>query len=246
MAIILGGNGVDAAVTIGPNIVTDGLVFYIDPADTTSLVPKDNAPLGSGIEIDYIHGLVGDTQKIAFSTTTFPYYSPTKQGYLTIGLNNLDICVGDLSKEIVLGSTYTVDIWIAPRVDSSNGANWLTGKDSLRASTTSDRVLLSVSKNGISTYGYGTLSRSIVQDQWINITIVVTPTQATYYTNGVFRGVGLYSITPIDMTLQYIGIFRNKSTGGDGNIGPTKAYDRALTAQEVKQNYNAIKNRYTI
>jgi hypothetical protein len=56
-------------------------------------------------------------------------------------------------------------------------------------------------------------------------------------------GFGLSSMPNIDEELR-IGTFRQSGFELHGNIGQIKIYNKALSAQEVKQNYNATKKRY--
>ena len=249
MAIILGGNGVDVAVTVGPNIVTDGLVFYTDPADSKSLLPKGNVALTEGVEIDDMYGLLADTQKVKFTGAGLPYYIAANQGYLYVGANINQNFYGTLSTPVLLGSSYTLDVWIAPRVLSSFvGSVWLSGEDNIRPSNSVNRPILQVQDNTLATYGYANLATTTVQSQWTNITVTTDPTtqSATYYVNGKFKGKGTQTITPINMTLKFIATSIFPDSGADGNMGPIKTYNRTLTAQEVYQNYNAMKSRYII
>lgn len=251
MAIILGGNGVDGILTIGPNINTDGLVFNIDPADTTSLITKGNVPLVDGVEVDYIYGQLGDGQIVKFTGTTgFPYYKVDKGGYLYLGQGDSQNILGTLSNEVVLGHTYTLDLWVSPKKYGSNrGMDWLTGRDLAPASNASGRsILAEITNDTIGTDNYNSVAAAIPIGTWANVTIIVTPQTATYYVNGAFRGVGTktYTKTALDIRLQFISSPAYAQGGGETDLGPVKAYDRALGAQEVVQNYNAIKSRYTI
>jgi hypothetical protein len=86
----------------------------------------------------------------------------------------------------------------------------------------------------------------IVNDgQWRQITVAINSTfLLSFYINGVFsasvQGANIASFTGN----KAIGA-RNDSLGPmSGNISQVKIYNRALSAQEILQNYNATKSRY--
>lgn len=258
MAIILGGDGIDAALTVGPNIVTDGLTFYIDPAASDSLGTVRNIPLIHGAPIDYIYGLLGDGQKVdlyrmdTVTPTTYPYYSSGYQGSIVTGYSNSQNTNGRLSKYVSLGNTYTVDIWLAPYPSGGGnawGSGWVAGQDiapnaNIRPGAA---MLVTITELTIATYGYGGINHTITQGKWMNLVIVVTPTGAVYYKNGKKIGAGGKATSNgINMQLQFTANAIWTLGAGDGLIGPVKAYNRDLTAQEVLQNYNAMRKRYTI
>jgi len=258
MAIILGGNGVDTEVAIGTNLVLGGLVFHIDPADSNSLVTAGNVALTNNVEIDYIYGLLGDTQQVRFTANiaSLPYYQSANQGYINIGNSTSQNGLGTLSKQLSLGSSYTIDVWVAPRVNTSyDGANWIVGDDTNTYNSAVSRTFLSIDQAAIGTYGYSTISTNLIkQAQWINVTVVVFPpvipveNKAFFYVNGKFIGATSKTLTTsLDTIIKTIGGDTFSTGGGaDGDMGPIKAYNRALSAQEVLQNYNAMKSRYII
>ena len=251
MAIILGGDDIDAELTIGPDINADGLVFHIDVASTDSIVTKGGVPLADGVEVDYMYGLIGDGQRVAFAGTAgFPYYVADKGGYLYVGADATENIVGTLSDEVVLGSTYTLDIWVSPRKSvNDRGIDWLTGQDLAPTANAGGRsILLTVTNAALATDNYGSVPLTTPVGAWVNVTIVTTPQAATYYANGVFRGIGdkTYTKAALDIRLQYIGSPNYSLGGGDTSLGPIKAYNRALTAQEVLYSYNTMKSRYMV
>ena len=101
------------------------------------------------------------------------------------------------------------------------------------------------------TWRYG--STTLQQDTWYHVTIVCSDDGTSYqmYLNGVAEGGDhtTYNWNPSysGLKIRYIG--RGNSGNSrlvNGNIPITKVYDRALTPEEVKQNYNSHKNRFDI
>jgi hypothetical protein len=87
-----------------------------------------------------------------------------------------------------------------------------------------------------------TLSSSL----WYHLMITVTPTTSTGYINSVSQGTTNQVITTNSITDYHIG--RRSSNAAEefmnGNIALFRIYNRALSAAEVSQNYNALKSRY--
>ena len=93
----------------------------------------------------------------------------------------------------------------------------------------------------------GTFSNSdvLVASTWYNITVTRSSNTYTLYYNGssisTFTSSNTYSHGP-----QTIGSnHSSENEYWDGNMATVMAYSRALTAAEVLQNYNALKDRYT-
>ena len=88
----------------------------------------------------------------------------------------------------------------------------------------------------------------ITTGAWINLVGTWTPsTSIRMYRNGVLDNANTTSI-PVSITnpSTIIEIGR-RSSGSDywnGNISQVSIYNRALTATEIQQNYNALKGRY--
>ena len=102
---------------------------------------------------------------------------------------------------------------------------------------------------GVWKYG----STILQQDTWYHVTIVSSNDGTSYqmYLNGVAEGGDhtTYNWNPSysGLKIRYIG--RGNVSNRrlvNGNIPITKVYDRVLTPEEVKQNYNSHKNRFGI
>jgi hypothetical protein len=87
-------------------------------------------------------------------------------------------------------------------------------------------------------YNLTIIYRSGVRELWVNGALVSSLSQATIYTSastnrlGLGAAIGRSSDTPI--------AFLN------GNTAQVSLYNRALTATEITQNYNALKGRFSI
>ena len=95
-----------------------------------------------------------------------------------------------------------------------------------------------------------------VANTWMNLTGVYTGEETFLYINGQFKGSS--SNQPNGGNKSVKGILNNSfitrnigsSSGGDnrfdGKVAVSKIYDRALTPQEIQQNFNATRSRYGI
>ena len=91
-----------------------------------------------------------------------------------------------------------------------------------------------VARNGVAT------------DKYVHIVATMDDTTIRLYENGVAQGTISQTINPEANTSNvYIG--RGPSSQYfPGDIPVAKIYDRALTAAEIKQNYNSYKNRFNL
>jgi hypothetical protein len=89
---------------------------------------------------------------------------------------------------------------------------------------------------------------SIATGNWINLVGTWTPsTSIRMYRDGVLNSTSTTSIPASITDPSTIIEIGRRSSGGDywnGTIASVSIYNRALTATEIAQNYNALKSRY--
>ena len=91
------------------------------------------------------------------------------------------------------------------------------------------------------------MSANYVANNWYQVVISGSGTSNTLYVNGVSMATATASVaSSINLNTARIG-----NVDGDraseyliGNVASLKLYNRALTATEITQNYNALKSRY--
>ena len=89
----------------------------------------------------------------------------------------------------------------------------------------------------------------MVNNQLNNVVATFDGTIKRIYVNGVLvRTSGTLSGTVTQNTTgaAFIGIYGGGGYPFNGRIAQTQIYNRALTAQEVQQNFNATRSRYSI
>lgn len=114
-------------------------------------------------------------------------------------------------------------------------------------------LLIRYETSGFSIYsmgvGWGTLSFTPTLNTWYNVTFVRSGSNIYLYVNGVLTATiasFTANIAPSNSTM-YIGMSQH-SPGQcfNGKIGVAQVYNRALSINEVQQNFNALKARYGI
>ena len=130
--------------------------------------------------------------------------------------------------------------WFNPNGSESRDFHWAL-KSSTADGTNLRQNLYTTSNNDI----YGTTAFSINTWYYVGFTIVNGGT-LTFYKNGVTDGTSSsVSRTPQSSNLQ-IGDHRGVQFALIGRIPQVSIYNRALTAAEIKQNFNATRARYGI
>jgi len=80
------------------------------------------------------------------------------------------------------------------------------------------------------------------------MTAVFNNTTNSIYKNGILAGTFSNPTVATTLTLIGIGAFMTSTTVGNyyfkGSIGSVRVYNRALSADEILQNYNATKGRF--
>ena len=218
----------------GPDIVQDGLIFAVDAGSERSYP-------GSGTTTtDLISSITGTlTNGTSFNSSNGgAFVFDGTDDYITFGN----------TESIKNQDEGTISIWVHPETTSMKFALGWHGN-------TSNYMRLQVSGNGTVTWltEVGNVGNSLTStattpiDEWTNIIITQNGTNCKFYINGVLQGDSgndTWFATHPTLTLS---LGSELSWGGydfDGKISNTLIYSRVLTAAEVLQNYNALKNRF--
>ena len=99
-----------------------------------------------------------------------------------------------------------------------------------------------------STYYFGGFTNDItasgaVANQWFHMAGVYDGTTGYLYINGVLAASSAKTWSTVQSTAQ-IGRQTNGAEYFNGNISSAKIYNRALTASEINQNFDALRGRY--
>jgi len=210
-----------------PNIVKDGLVFYIDAM---------NLRTWSGPDSSTVNSLVGSATGSIAADTSGSFGN--NNSFTFDGVDDkISIPPDPLATEA--RTAFTVSTWIK-RANTSNGIifnnsslyyfGWYFYGTSFRVYLYNIQITIFEQQSDL----------GLDNTNWNNIAIVMDTDNSIekLYVNGITKYSDTSPRNYKDNTNPLlIGEF-------NGDIGPTKMYSKALSAQEVKQNYNALKGRF--
>ena len=212
-----------------PTIVPDGLVMYFDPANSRSSVGSGNT----------IYDLTGNSNTCTFSAT--PTYDVASKGNLLLA------GYGTVPHTSTLwgSNEFTLSVWAKKTLDVrgimiSKDTNYID--HSFNGKTmASFYATASYSPRQYLVYG----NTSANYNEWRHYTSTYDGTVGSLYENGALIGSTNMSIEILRTTDPlYIGQWNGGFYNFNGKLGTMMTYNRALSAQEVKQNYDATKGRY--
>jgi hypothetical protein len=252
MSTVHGGQG---------NIITNGLLLYLDAANPRSYPPPYNSTTWSNLSNNAISGAL----------TNGPTFNTGSGGNIVFdGTNDF---VGITPSGYNLGVNFTLQVWT--RITRFGG---LVGGVFNRASLISNSYPYSANQGfffcatsqgagaaptpGLETFfismgsdqfvaGAVTGSLTAYVNQWVQLATVVNGTNPIrLYINGsepVYSSQGngpsslLYTGGPFR-----VGVRNNSDEPIQGSIAQTLIYNRALTSTEILQNYNATRGRFSL
>lgn len=222
------------------DIVKDGLVLWMDANDRTSY--PGTGSIWRDLSRSYITG----------SLTNGPTYNSSNGGSIVFDGSNDYVNCGNTGS-LGLG-TMTIGTWVKPSTDVGD-YRMIIADESYGGGSWNYRLYLN-QYNGKLTFdmqggGYGgvTSTNSIANNNWQYICGVRTSVGGTLnlYINGVLNSTAADGSSISSLTNQvWIGIspYLNGSYPYTGNISIMQIYNRALSQQEILQNYNANRNRF--
>ena len=236
-----------------PRVVTNGLVYYLDAANTRSYSGSGNTANGL---IGGIGGtLVNGTGFSSVNSGSFLFDGTND--YLSVPSSSIfNLASNDCSIEVVTffnSSTSSDNTYRPIFIIGSSGntylslSKWRSGIGNgvyLDYSVTGSRYTITTTNSVPSPAVLNTITSPLfdVNNKWTHFLIQVSSNVMTLYINSVALGsVNLTARwnTSLDLVIgAWAGDYMS------GNIPLFKIYNRALTAQEVLQNYNATKKRY--
>ena len=227
------------AISRGPKTTTNGLVLCLDAADKNSYI-------GSGTTWTDVSG-----NNYTGTLINAPTFSNTNGG--SIVFDGLDDQVRLGAVTSTLSTSLTYNIWFNPSViDTSRTLFWdddaQGGGDSWVQITSGGAIQSQRDPDG---FGVLTSSTTISANNWYNFNMVANGSSGKiFYINGQNVGSNNVEISTrsgksyITLGASFDGA--NNITVGtfNGKIATFLVYNRALSATEVLQNYNATKSRF--
>ena len=230
----------------GPNIVKDGLVLYLDAGSPNS----------------YINGISGTSWKDISGNsnngtlTNGPTFNSANGG--SIVFDGVDDRVSRTTN-INTGQNFTINAWIYPTLlgttrravaassyNSTSLNGWLF---STAGFNTNNTFFFSVGADNVYRVA---VANTLILNQWVYISAVCQNGGGSInlYKNGIEPSYVTSLQSPNTLTYTYpqfnVG-FRDAGGTTDpytGNIASVQLYNRALSATEILQNFNATKTRF--
>ena len=232
------------AVFYNSSIIRDNLVLCLDAANSKSYP-------GSGTTWTDLSGNGNNG-----TLTNGPTYSSANGGSLVF--DGVDGSVNISPTNFNL-SEFSINIWFKSSSVSSNYLRLIHKADT--TGSTKGFLIANSQTNGKLVFGYQpnyttgeVLKRStslISNNIWYNVNMIYnSSSEIKIYFNGV-ENVGETSTSPdvgwVSNTGNFLSI-GNRAGGSEspynGNIAQVSIYNRALTAAEISQNFNALKSRF--
>jgi len=228
----------------GPKIVTDGLVLSLDAADR-------NSYLGSGTAWNDLVGSNNGT------LTNGPTFNSANGGSIVFdGVD--DYVVGATNMSISQNQPFTLEFW----ANLSSYTNPYPCLIQIKTDTTYGFIVMVTQNSAYSGINFGSTNGWVTLKNSNNEVPINTWNQIilTYNGNGI-GSQGNYKMYLNNQEqilissgnyitlnqINNIGTAENASRGSDnwtGRIANFKQYNKALTASEVSQNFNATKKRF--
>lgn len=192
-----------------------------------------------------LSGNANHSEVVRSANPTSNFYSSANKGILVFNGSNDFI----QTTSIIQNKPFTISFW--SKINSTKNQCFYSSR--------------TVIGRGISVFGLGASQNTIRFDTgldqwstgynipvgvWVNITLLVDNNNKSLYVNGEFYSTTSFSSSIVDIssTIATIGASQVNGSNYDnflnGSMSNYCIYNRALTAQEIKQNYNNIKGRY--
>ena len=229
------------AISAGPSVVEDGLVFCLDAANKLSYA-------GTGTTWIDLAGSNNGT------LTNGPTFSEEKGGSIAFDGTDDEVRISDLSTGL-----YTVNIWLKleSEVTSSSSPRgvfrYKPASDSSQGALSTGSVTGHVTDETLTiVHQDGSYTRTAIKDDipsgWNNICLRWNGSTYEFYINGqqktTYPGTGGHA--PF-ITSDGIFLGENYVTGQPNFLGDFAIFSihsRTLSSEEIKQNYKALRGRF--
>jgi hypothetical protein len=260
---------------VGAGIITNKLDYYLDPGNLislpnqnfTSTTPINNLAIGgyssSGLFVPWSGSIFSSSTVLTSFNSDYGgclYVSASAGPAILNQVNTMDTNYFRGKPEVTLG------IWVYINSYTSIG-NRYGNLFNCGYSTTGDKKIVSWLGGSDTAIAHSTVfyttgtslsptSPAMNKGRWNYITLIFNQGTAIAYSNGISGTQVTGGGSTLRTTLTSAGI-RNFRIGGGGNfgpnadtyfgyMGPVQIYGRALTQQEILQNYHTMKGRFGI
>jgi hypothetical protein len=216
-------------------IVTSGLILALDAADRNSYSGSGttwNDMSGNGNSGSLING---------------PTFSSANGG--SIIFDGVDDYINCGNNTILnLNDNYTISIWLktSTLINQAIIQRYLNGGAYPGYSIDINRTTTGTIDIYTGGNWYINNGSNINNNTWNHIVFTINLTTATFYKNTNSTSFSVVASTTNPNDTLFIGCLEGNTGFFSGNIAQTLIYNRALSAQEVLQNYNTQKSRFNL
>ena len=224
-----------------PNLVTDGLVFHMDAANLRCYS-------GTGLTAFGLVGGIGGTLTAGVGFTT------RNNGSFTFANTTDHINLGNPSALQGLQINMTLSCWFNQRANRQYSTLYSDYSETTNSKLVSMmrvddgylRYFTTVSSGGHQNVNPILVTNGVWYYAAVSVSGTLSSPVANFFVNGTnySYSLGTMSSTPFTGNNHCIGGNFYIAEYFDGIIADVKIYNRALTALEIRQNYDATKGRY--
>jgi hypothetical protein len=236
----------------GPSIIKDGLVLYLDAGSPNSFYLPTAGTTWKDISGNGNNGIL----------INGPTFNSANGGSIVFdGVN-------DYVQNIAIPTfnVFSIDIWVKPttlvnsltsikcliqlRYGTGVNTSWYIALGSATSLVSNEYITISNTSNDRRTSVAD--GGSLLGNTWYNLVVNYESTLYKIYVNGIIKSTISSPSGNVELLTNPNRLYLCGLDGEgfppriflDASIGSTKIYNRALTAQEVLQNYNATKSRF--
>ena len=214
--------------SISTPIIADGLVFNVDAANRASTIPSTSTTTTfNTLNLSQQGSFINDT--MYDSSTVSPSYAFDGTGDYIDFSNYLNFVT----------SNYSSGFWIKTTANSNLVICEKGSNDELAIQTLAGGNIRWAGTNSFDSSGV-----AINDDEWHYLFFVANDSNSFIFIDGVLNITGGNKIQGSNNSSNFLMGGRTTSFNFPGNIQLFHLYTRALSANEVLHNYNALKSRF--
>lgn len=224
----------------GPNAVVDGLVLWLDAANPKSYI--SGSTTWNDISKSGINGTL----------TNGPTFNSANGGSIVFdGTNDFINC--GTSDTTSFPGNFTVNFWARPFGSALPFGGTVISKRNSGTFQSNYQIGFSISRsftfsmNGtpFADIAFVTGS-SVLNNNWYNITCIKSSSIIQIYYNTILQNSSAAQTgnSALTNTILRLGQNHDLNAAFSGSLSSVQLYNRALSQQEVLQNYNAVKSRF--
>lgn len=237
---------------VAPNIITDGLVLYLDASNSKSYS-------GSGVNWNDLSRYQNNG-----TLTNGPIFDSNYKGSVVFdGTNDYIDCGNSNSLKFVDGNSFTISSWVKPSSLMPSISSIVQHGGSPASSTgfvlyITSSGFVDFAKSNVANTGQNVTTTPFQFDLWNNIVCSIlysgSSGQIKFYINGVLKST--YNGWSANPSLSdYVNPLYIGRSGVDsffnfmpfcGDIANVLIYNKLLSADEVLQNYDSLKTRFNL